>query len=223
MKELVAKELAQRVANNTLIGVGTGSTVDLALIEIGKRIKNEGLKISIVPTSIQSATRCHQLGCTVLHPAAIGEIDWGFDGADQVDQDLRLIKGHGGALLREKILAVKCKIFTVIVDESKLTDTLGRNCLVPIEVIPEAHEYCTKEILKLGATSAEIRQCKGGKHGPVITECGNLIIDAGFTPIAPDLETRIKSITGVVENGIFSNHASEVLIASASGITRRSK
>jgi len=218
MKELVAQELARRIKNGEVIGVGTGSTVELALQEIGKRVKAENLSLKIVPTSLQSAWQCQALGLDVLYPEFRGELAWGFDGADEVDERLMLIKGKGAAMLQEKILAARCKRFVVIVDESKMVKQLGERCPVPVEVVPSASLLVERSLLALGAKEVTLRNCGGGKHGPIITEAGNIVLDALFPSISETLEAQIKCITGVVESGIFTRHASEVLVASPSGV-----
>lgn len=223
MKELVAQELARRVRNGEVLGVGTGSTVELALREIGKRVAYEKLTLTVVPTSLQSSWQCQELGLNVMFPAYRGELAWGFDGADEVDDRLRLIKGKGGALLQEKILIARCKKFVVIVDESKIVKRLGANCAVPVEVIPEAYILAERGLKSLGATEVALRNCTGGKHGPVITEAGNIIINAKFSEISDALEGQIKQIVGVVESGIFTDYADEVLVAGPSGVRVVSK
>lgn len=217
MKEIVAVELAGRVKDGEKIGVGTGSTVDAALTKIGERIKKEKLSVQVVPTSLQSAWKCHEIGLTVLYPAYRGELSWGFDGADAVDKNLWLIKGKGGAMLQEKILAARCKKFVIIVDESKLTDNLGSACAIPVEVIPEAVVIVERELKKLGASEIALRPATG-KHGPIITEAGNVILDATFGNIHETLERDIKAIVGVVESGLFIGYSDEVIVASASGV-----
>ena len=218
MKELIAHELARRVKDGEILGVGTGSTVDAALRAIGERVRKESLRLSVVPTSYQSAWACQDLGLTVLNPGFRGKLAWGFDGADEVDARLRLIKGKGAAMLQEKILAARCQKFIVIVDESKLVQKLGEKASVPVEVIPEAVILAEEGLRKLGATEVTLRNCTGGKHGPVITEAGNVVYDAKFSAISDTLERDIKAIVGVVESGIFTTLASEVLVAGASGV-----
>jgi len=217
MRELVAKEIARRVKAGEVIGVGTGTTVDAALEEIGKRVKAESLELACVPTSLQSAWRCESLGLKVLHPSYLGRLSWGFDGADEVDEKLRLIKGKGGAMLQEKILAARCDKFIVIIDENKLVKQLGVKVPIPVEVIPEARSVVESGLKKLGARDAKVRQAVA-KHGPVITEAGNIIIDAFFDKIEDALEVQIKSIVGVVESGLFVGFADEVLVGTAQGL-----
>lgn len=217
MKEIVALEIAKRVKNGERIGVGTGTTVDAALVKIGERVLKEGLKVEVVPTSLQSAWRCHEIGLSVLYPAFRGELAWGFDGADAVNKDLWLIKGKGGALLQEKILAARCQKFIVIVDESKMVDDLSKACPVPVEVVPEAYFVVERELLKIGAEEVALRPAVG-KHGPIITEGGNIILDVKFRSISKDSEVQIKSIVGVVDSGLFIGFSSEVIVASAQGV-----
>lgn len=220
MKELVAKEIARRVSAGSVIGVGTGTTVDAALQAIEERVKRESLHFSVVTTSYQSSWKCRQMGLNVLDGIGFdAELDWGFDGADQVDDRLRAIKGKGAAMLREKIMAARCRQYVLIADESKLCAALGRGCPVPVEVIPEALSVVRRALEKLGASKAVLRQAVA-KHGPVITEAGNVILDCEFLQVGDDLEREIKTIVGVVESGLFLSYADEVLIAGKDGLKR---
>lgn len=217
MKEIVAQEIAKRVKDGDVIGVGTGTTVDAALTEIGKRVKAEGLRITVVPTSYQSAWRCQELGFIVMYPGYRGHLSWGFDGADQVNTSKWAIKGKGGAMLQEKLLAKRCKKFVIIVDESKVVPELGVGCPIPLEVIPESLILVEDALRAVGAREVTIRTGTG-KHGPVITERGNIILDASFSAVAETLEKDLKSIIGVVDSGLFIGYASEVLVAGAQGV-----
>jgi ribose 5-phosphate isomerase A len=217
MKEIVGQEIAKRVKNGDVIGVGTGTTVDAALTAIGKRIAHEGLLVTVVPTSYQSAWRCQELGLTVMYSGYHGYLSWGFDGADQITKDRWAIKGKGGALLQEKILAKRCKKFVIIVDESKVVPQLGVGCAIPVEIVPEALVLAEDGLRALGAQELTIRT-GSGKHGPVITERGNIIIDALFPTVGAELEREIKSLVGVVESGLFIGYASEVIVAGSQGL-----
>ncbi len=212
MKEKVAEAIAAQVQDGQVLGIGTGSTVDLAIAAIGKRIQNEGLKITALTTSIESIWACEKSGIRVLNSLYKGDLDWGFDGADEVDPKLRLIKGKGGALFQEKIVAALCKRFVAIVDSSKLVKQLGEKMPVPVEFVPRAYSLVERGLKNLGATDIQLRQATG-KHGAVITEQGNLIFDARFSEISDSLERDIKAIFGVIESGIFSSLAHEVLVA----------
>lgn len=218
MKELVAEQIAKRVKDGETIGVGTGSTVDIALQKIGERVKKEKLNIHVVPTSYQTAWQCQQIGLQVLYSGFRDELAWGFDGADAVDENrLWLIKGKGGALLQEKILAARCRKFLVIVDDSKITSNIADKCAIPVEVIPEAISIAEKGLKKLGASEIDLRAAVG-KHGPIITEKANIILDATFKEVKPTLEQEIKSIVGVVESGLFIGYTDEVLVAGKDGV-----
>lgn len=216
-KERVGKALADKVKHGELIGVGTGSTVDAALRAIKSRVDSEGLQVSVVTSSYASAWSCEQIGLQVLYPGFQGKISWAFDGADEVDPDFRLIKGKGGALLQEKILAVRSQEFIIVVDESKLVKTLGAACAVPVEVIPTASGFVYEQLKKLGAEQVTLRSGTG-KHGATITEAGNIIFDAKFSQITKTLPAQIKALVGVVEHGIFATEAKEVWVAQESGI-----
>lgn len=219
MKEIVGREIAGRVKDGQILGVGTGSTVDAAIDAIAARVRSEGLRVSALTTSYQSAVTLGRSGIAVLDPLSYdGEVHWGFDGADEVDPRHRLIKGKGGAQLREKILAARCGEFVVIVDESKLVRRLGERTAVPVEVVPEALGRVTSDLGKLGASEVTLRSGLPGKHGPVISEAGNLILDARFPEIGDSLERDLKCLVGVVESGLFFSYATEVLVAGGDGV-----
>jgi ribose 5-phosphate isomerase A len=213
-KQKVADEIAAKVKDGDILGVGSGSTVYVALQAIAKRIKEEKLNIKAIPTSIEISLFCAKLGIplTTLYE---NKPDWLFDGADEVDPKHNLIKGRGGALFKEKLLISSSPKNYIIVDDTKLVDKLGTNFPVPIEVFPEALLHVEEKLLELGADELVLRPAKG-KDGPIITENGNLLIDARFYNINDDLEVNIKSITGVIDSGLFINYNVEILVASNS-------
>ena len=170
-----------------------------------------------VVSSLDSARLCEEVGITVLHSGYRARVDFGFDGADAIDDSLRAIKGKGGAMLREKILASRCASYVLISDESKFTDNLAAKCSVPVEVIPEALDYAIGELAELGAKDISLRAAIA-KHGAVITEFGNFIVDVRFDDIPNSLEQKVKAIVGVVESGLFLSQANEALIAGDKGI-----
>lgn len=217
LKERVGAEIAKRVEDRSVLGVGTGSTVDAAIRKIGERVDAEGLVLKAVASSLESARLCEDVGITVLHSGYRARVDFGFDGADAVDRGLRAIKGKGGAMLREKILAARCSNYVLIIDESKLTDDIATKCTVPIEVIPEALDYVIAELAELGAGDIQLREAVK-KHGAVITEFGNFIVDVRFAEITNAHERNVKAITGVVESGLFLSQANEALVARDDGI-----
>jgi ribose 5-phosphate isomerase A len=210
-KQKVADEIAMRVKDGDILGVGSGSTVYVALLAIAKRIKEEGLKVKAIPTSIEISLFCAKLGIP-LTTLFENKPDWLFDGADEVDPDKSLIKGRGGAMFKEKLLICSSPKNYIIVDDSKLVKKLGTNFPVPIEVFPTALLHVEEELKKIGASELQLRPAKG-KDGPIITENGNLILDARFHDIGKDMERSIKSITGVIESGLFINYNVEILMA----------
>ena len=222
MKEKVAQALAQRVEDGAVLGIGSGSTTELTIRAIGERIAKERIRVSGIPTSIRSARLAAEAGVQVLHPAIDVEIDWAFDGADEVDPQLRLIKGNGAAMLNEKIIANRAAHFVVLVTDEKLVDRLGTVFPVPVETVAEGLSHVRDTLAVLGATEIELRPAER-KYGPLITEHNNCVFDARFSAIAEDLEDRINQITGVVENGLFTKLDPEVLIARRDGVWSRKR
>jgi len=176
-----------------------------------KKVKEENLAIKAIPTSVELTMVCSSLG---VETTTLFEHrpDWYFDGADEVDPDNRLIKGRGGAMFKEKLIMSSSPVSYILVDESKLVKKLGTNFPVPIEVFPSALLYVEEQLKKLGADTLALRPAKG-KDGPIITENGNLILDARFNNIEDSLEKQIKSITGVIESGLFVKYNVEILFA----------
>lgn len=208
-KEKVAKEIAAKMKDGQIIGVGSGSTVYLALIAITERIEKENLHIQVIPSSLEISMTCIQLRIpqtTLLDKKP----DWTFDGADEVDPERSLIKGRGGAMFKEKLLIRNSTETYIIVDESKFVSKLGSKFPVPVEVFPASLLYAEKELTALGAHDVSLRMAKG-KDGPVITENGNFILDAWFDSIENSFERDIKSITGVIESGLFIGYDVEIM------------
>jgi len=210
-KQKVADEIAKKVKDGDILGVGSGSTSYLALLAIAKKVKEEKLNIKAIPTSIEISLVCSKLGVP-LTSLYEHRPDWLFDGADEVDPDKSLIKGRGGAMFKEKLMISSSPVNYILVDDSKMVDKLGTNFPVPIEVFPQALLHVEEQLKKIGANSLKLRPAKG-KDGPVITENGNLILDARFDEIDKKMEQRIKSITGVIESGLFIGYNIEVLVA----------
>ena len=204
------------------MGLGTGSTVNYMLEELGKRIREERLKIAGISTSIQTTKLAIEYGIPLTTLSEHPKIDIAIDVADQVDSKLDLIKGMGGALTKEKIVDGVAEILTIIVDESKVTQKLGLNQVVPIEVIPFALTPVMNRLEKLGEPS--IRFSKDRKRY-FQTENGNYIIDVNFGAIedAKRLESEIKMISGVVENGLFVNMAKIVFIGNKNSVKKIEK
>jgi ribose 5-phosphate isomerase A len=213
-KQKVAEEIAAKVKDGDILGVGSGSTSYLALIAIAHRIKDEKLSVKAILTSLELSMFCSKLGVplTTLYE---NKPDWLFDGADEVDPNKSLIKGRGGAMFKEKLLISSSAINYIIVDDSKMVDKLGTKFPIPIEVFPQSLLYVEKELKNLGATSIVLRPAKG-KDGSIISENGNLILDCKFEEVGNSLERDIKAITGVIESGLFIGYNLNILMASNS-------
>jgi ribose 5-phosphate isomerase A len=219
-KKRAALDAAQLVEDGFIIGLGSGSTVAYVIEEIGKRVQTENLRVLGVPTSHQASLLAieNKIPLTTLdeHP----EIDLALDGADQIDKELNLIKGMGGALTREKIVASASKKFVIVADETKLVDKLGKNQPVPVEVLPFATPTVMSKIREMGGKPV-LREAKC-KVGPVITDNGNFIIDAEFAkiPEPKELNTRLKLIPGVIETGLFIEMADMVYLGTPTSVQK---
>lgn len=215
-KKLAAEKAVDFVKDGMLVGLGTGSTAYWAIHKIAQRI-NEGLNIQAVASSRISEDLANKLGIPLVPFTNIDLIDITIDGADEVDNNLNLIKGGGGALLREKILATNSKRFVVIIDESKLVEYLGRFPL-PVEIVPFASNFTIKKLKKLKCEPM-IRMINDKEY---ITDNGNLIIDCNFEEIIEPIELnkQINSIPGVVDNGLFTHIVSSVVVGYNNGITK---
>ncbi|MEM1566397.1 MAG: ribose 5-phosphate isomerase A [Candidatus Bathyarchaeia archaeon] len=212
-KRNAALEAAKHVEDGFAIGLGSGSTVAYVAREIGRRIRTENLHVKAVPTSYQSLTLAVQNGIPTTSLDENPTLDLAIDGADQIDENLNLIKGMGGALTREKIVAAASKTFIIIADWRKKAKTLGENGQpVPVEVLPFAAPLVIRKISALGGKPV-LRE-SSGKVGPVITDNGNFIIDVNFGPIQSpaELEKTLKTIPGVVETGLFVGMADIVYL-----------
>jgi len=219
-KKNVALEAVKHVKDGFIVGLGSGSTAAYAIQEIGKLIHQRGWKILGVPTSHQAFFWAVKCGVAVTTLNEHPRLDLTIDGVDQVDPDLNMIKGMGGALTREKIVASASKQNIIVADETKLTKKLGTNQPVPIEVLPFATALVESKIKKLKGKPV-LREGKG-KGGPIITDNGNFILDADFGPIdAPDkLNAKLKSISGVVETGLFIRIANIVYVGTPTHVHR---
>ncbi|MGD2115884.1 MAG: ribose 5-phosphate isomerase A [Acidobacteriota bacterium] len=214
-KEAVAERVAERVRDGQVIGVGSGSTAFVAIHAIAARVAREGLAITAVPTSVEVAQVCAAVG---IPTAGLSEVrpEWGFDGADEVDDrsrpngPVRLIKGRGGAMFREKLVMASQAETLILVDGSKRVDRLGERFPVPVETHPAALHLVEERLVALGAAEIVLRPA-GGKDGPVITESGNLILDARFGDIPDTLEADLAAIPGVIETGLFIGYPVEIV------------
>jgi ribose 5-phosphate isomerase A len=217
LKRAAAEAAAACVTDGMAVGLGTGSTAAFAIEALIRRVK-EGLHIVGIPTSERSAAQASAGGITLTDFAAHPRLDLTIDGADQVElNSLNLIKGMGGALLREKIVAAASTQLLIVVDKVKIADRLSEP--VPIEVVPFGWEATAAHLKNLGATPVRRLNNAGA---PYITDGGNIILDCAFGPIADPatLDRDLREIVGVIETGLFIGMANAVLVADADGVHR---
>lgn len=212
MKRTVGIEAAGMVRDQDVVGLGTGSTAVFMIEELGRRIREEGLRITGIPTSFDSAALARRHGIPVQTPDDVDCIDIAIDGADEVDPQKQLIKGRGAAHLREKIIDGMAVQFVVVVDESKLVDRLGTTCAVPLEVLPLAITPVMRRLEDMGGDP--ILRMGVSKDGPVITDQGNMVIDVRFDGIDDPrkMEATLNNMPGILENGLFIDLATAVLV-----------
>lgn len=212
-KRMTARYAADLVQSGMVVGLGTGSTAAFLVERLGERVA-EGLNILGIPTSESTAALARAVGIPITTFADHPELDIAIDGADEVERgSLHIIKGLGGALLREKIVAHAAKRFVVMIDATKPVDRLGERTPVPVEITPFGSECTAARLQKLGAQIIRPRRTLAGEM--FVTDNGNMILDCAFGPIAdvPALATRIDGTVGVVEHGLFPKMATDVLVA----------
>ncbi len=222
LKKIVGTAAVDRfVSDGMALGLGTGSTAIWAVRRVAERYRAGELPtIRIVTTSLQTQIEAGSSGLPVVSlndPSMADGPDLTIDGADEVDPKLHLIKGGGGALLLEKIVAYASKRFVVIVEEGKLSGRLCASFAVPVEIVPDALAPVTRALVGLGAVVSLRMAVK--KAGPVVTDHGNLLLDAMFAEAfePSKLEREINMIPGVLENGFFTRKKPELLIVRADG------
>jgi ribose 5-phosphate isomerase A len=215
-KELAARKSLDLIEDGMVVGLGTGSTATCFIKLLGERVKR-GLKIHAVPSSNTSKELAESLAIPMIDFQQCSEIDVAVDGADEIAPGLALIKGGGGALLHEKIVASASRRFVVIADTSKVVTRLGKVPL-PVEVIPSASPVVSRKLVEMGIRST-IRRSKAGAE--FVTDEGNLILDCECGEIQdPDaLAASIRSIVGVVEHGLFLHMAERALVSDGSEVT----
>jgi ribose 5-phosphate isomerase A len=218
LKMLAAEEAVAQIQDGMIVGLGTGSTAKHAVDAIGRRVA-AGLRVVGIPTSERTAEQSRKLGIPLATFAEYSKLDIAIDGADEVELGpLNLVKGLGGALLREKIVAAAAARFIVIVDESKLVQHLGTHAPLPIEVNPFGWEVTARKIRELGGDP----KLRMNDAKPYITDGSHYILDTSFGPIRnpPELAQRLDGVVGVVEHGLFVGLTSQVIIGSPEGIKK---
>ena len=215
LKHQAAAAAVAEIQDGMILGLGTGSTAAIAVDLLGARVR-DGLRVTCIPTSERTAAQAAALGIPLAGFNTFDSIDLTIDGADEVHTGtLDLIKGLGGALLREKIVAAASRRMTVIVDEGKLVPTLGQGVRLPVEVVAFGYQATLRHLRDAGADPA----LRGGASAPYRTDGGNLIADCAFTAI-PDpaaLHARLKFIVGVVETGLFIGMATRIIAGTPAG------
>jgi ribose 5-phosphate isomerase A len=213
LKQAAAEKALELVQEGMLVGLGSGSTARYFTRGLG-RLVGEGMKVRGVPTSRATAELAAELGIPIV-TELIGQIDLAVDGADEVDPALNLIKGRGGAMVREKLVAAAAKRFVVMVDESKLVPQLGVGVL-PVEVVPFLWRLTAERLAALSVSLV----VRGGEETPFISDNGNLILDLtveGGIKHPGDFGVEVKKVTGVVEHGLFVGMTDTVIVAGPEG------
>jgi len=222
-KKRAALEAVKHVKDRYVIGLGSGTTAAYAILEIGKIIRQKKWHILGVPTSHQAFLLAVDCGIPVTTLNEHPRLDLTIDGVDQLDKDLNMIKGMGGALTREKIVALASKQNVIVADKTKLVKKLGTDHPVPVEVLPFAVATVTSKIREIGGKP--ILRVREGKVGPVVTDNGNFILDVNFESIKSldRLDAQVRLIPGVIETGFFLKIAHIAYIGDSSSVQKIQK
>ncbi len=215
LKRAAALKAVEYVKDGMVVGLGTGSTAKHMVIALGEKVK-QGMNLRAVPTSHETAALAKQCGITLIESDNRWVIDVAIDGADQVDPGFNLIKGGGGALLKEKIVAASAKQFIVLIDHSKRVPVLGGSFPLPIEVVSFGWGSTAREIEILTKSPVALRERNGA---PYKTEAGNLIVDVHLARIDQprELEMTLNQIPGIVETGLFVNRTDLLIVGTPHG------
>jgi len=223
LKKQAAEKAVEQIKSGMVVGLGSGSTAYFAIKKIGELLQSGRLKNIVgIPTSNVTEELAVSLGIPLTSFEDIQEIDLTIDGADEVDDQLNVIKGGGGALLREKVVAQASKREIIVVDESKISKQLGEKWHVPVEVLKFSFQLEKKFLESLGA-SVVLRKADDGN--PHVTDENNYILDANFGIISSpkELAHKLEERAGIVEHGIFIGLVHEVIVASSNGISSITK
>ncbi|MGC8642316.1 MAG: ribose-5-phosphate isomerase RpiA [Isosphaeraceae bacterium] len=212
-----ARAAAELVESGMLVGLGTGSTAVLMVRRLGERVEQDGLKIIAVPTSVATAELAHTLRIPLRELDDVSGLDMNLDGADEVDPHFRMVKGRGGALLREKIVACVASRRVTMITPDKRVNRLGVNAPIPIEVSNVGLRHTERRLQKLGARTTIRRKTDGSL---TLTDGGNAIIDCHFDVIddPEELDTRLQSVVGVLETGLFLGLCDLLVVGTADGV-----
>ncbi|HEV3267887.1 MAG TPA: ribose 5-phosphate isomerase A [Acidimicrobiales bacterium] len=205
-KTSIAKEMANRLRDGDVVGVGSGSTSYLTLRALADVARQRGWHFTAITTSLEMEMECRELQVattSLLHDRP----EWSFDGADEIDDARDMIKGRGGAMVREKLVMASSLDRYVVVDASKKVSHLGRIAAVPLEIVPEAFNLVRSQLESSFDAESSALRMSDAKDGPVITERGNLIVDVKFKDVNADVSARLNAVPGVVGTGLFFGFA----------------
>ena len=201
-KTRAAREMANRLRDGDVVGVGSGSTSYLTLHALADWAQEKRWHFTAITASLEMEMECRELHVTttsLLHSRPA----WSFDGADEIDGARNMVKGRGGAMVREKLIMASSPERYVVIDRSKKVDRLGQRVAVPLEIIPESFNLVRSQLEEsFNVNSLQLRP-SDAKDGPVVTERGNLIVDVRFVDVSSDLDSRLNSVPGVVGTGLF--------------------
>jgi len=222
-KQNVAIDAASLVESGMVVGLGTGSTANYFIEELARRQTEEALRVTTVASSIVSTRIALSYGLDVIAIENVTSIDLYVDGADEVTDDMTLLKGRGSDLVREKLLAKACKQFYVLIDNSKLVNRIGEKFPIPIEVMPFAWQLVLQSVKQIGG-EGDLRPNASG-DGLAVTSHGSLVLDMSFDEDidSQKLNQQLNTIPGVVEHGIFANLATNIFIGNKGQIDQRKK
>jgi ribose 5-phosphate isomerase A len=201
-KERIALKMASRLRDGDVVGVGSGSTSLLTLHALVTAAQKNAWRFTAITTSLEIEIDCANLGVPTSDLLQ-QRPDWSFDGADEVDDALNMIKGRGGAMLREKLIMTSSPERYVVVDDSKRVKKLGERSPIPLEIVPESLQLVRYQLGESFEVASSVLRMAEGKDGPVVTENRNLILDVKFDHVTPELDTRLNNIAGVVGSGLF--------------------
>jgi ribose 5-phosphate isomerase A len=216
-KHVAGARAAELVRNGMTLGLGTGSTVHFALLRLAERVRSEQLRVRGVPTSLDTERKARELGLPLVDLAEVEQFDLTIDGADEIDAAFDMIKGGGGALLREKVVASLTRREVIVVGPDKVVARLGTTFPLPVEVVPFARAVVSRALSKLGCEPSLRRARDGSDYR---TDNGNEVLDCRFPAgiaSASELERSIDAIPGVVESGLFVGLAHTLVIGRADG------
>jgi ribose 5-phosphate isomerase A len=220
LKEMAAREAVKYVRDGMIVGLGSGSTASIAIKLIGELVR-EGWKLIGIPTSRASEVLGRSVGIRIGDLKDYPDVDVTIDGADEVDPKLNLVKGLGGALVREKIVAASTRTEVIVVDQSKLVDFICQKAPLPVEILQFGHQATMKKLERFGCTPA-VRRSNGDVF---VTDNGNIMADCRFTRIndPAKMEWELNLVPGVVDNGLFVGLAHVVIVSSKDGIRTMTK